>query len=244
MSHGSWYRLFVNMEYRGVYNVVERIDGDFSRAHLGAETEFDIVHDGVAAEGSLDAWMRLGELVKSQDLASEADYEQAIEWIDLEGFTDYMILNIWAQNHDWPHKNYFAVRPRSDDGKFVFLSWDAEISLGLYPPGFEADTFERALVRGEALSDLFAGLMANRRYQELFIRWPREASLRGARAVRARGAHSPPPRGGRARLGARDTPKVFPRLTSTSGTETWTIFCVSSRRDRTRCDTMSIAPPG
>lgn len=169
VSHGSWYSLFVNMEYRGVYNVVERIDGDFSRAHLGAETEFDIVHDGVAAEGSLDAWMRLGELVKSQDLASEADYEQAIEWIDLEGFTDYMILNIWAQNHDWPHKNYFAVRPRSDDGKFVFLSWDAEISLGLYPPGFEADTFERALVRGEALSDLFAGLMANRRYQELFI---------------------------------------------------------------------------
>ena len=34
VAHGSWYNFFVNGEYRGIYNVVERIDGEFLGAYF------------------------------------------------------------------------------------------------------------------------------------------------------------------------------------------------------------------
>ena len=87
----------------------------------------------------------------------------------MDNFTDYMVLNIWAQNSDWPHKNFFAARPRAPDGKWVFLSWDAESVLGLHDRRHDLNTFERALTRGGPLTETFSGLMRNPRYQELFV---------------------------------------------------------------------------
>ena len=170
VSHGSWYNLFVNMEFRGVYNVVERIDGDFLTAHLGASAlGWDIIRDDEASEGTLEAWQAMLDFVLSHDLADPAAYRAAQQWIELGAFTDYMILNIWAQNHDWPHKNFFAVRPRTPDGKFRFLSWDAEMSLGLHTRHSNLDTFTRTFIRGGSLSDLFGAFMQNTDYQELFV---------------------------------------------------------------------------
>jgi hypothetical protein len=81
-----------------------------------------------------------------------------------------MILNIWAQNHDWPHKNYFAARPRRPDGKWIFLCWDGEFGFALYPPVYDADTFERACVRGgSAIGEIFVSLLRNPGYQKFFL---------------------------------------------------------------------------
>jgi hypothetical protein len=170
-AHGSWYNLFVNAEYRGVYNIVERIDGDFLATHVrDGSTEWDIVHDGVVHEGDFESWDRLLALLRGEDLREDAVFERVSGLMDLESFTDYMILNIWAQNHDWPHKNYFAVRPRTTSGKWTFVCWDAEVSFGLFPEGYEANTFERALSRPGGMGDLFSALFQSRRYQEFFLR--------------------------------------------------------------------------
>jgi hypothetical protein len=59
VSRGDWYNLFVNMEFKGLYNVVERIDGVFmsSRARDGAR-EWDIVRDSDVTEGDPQSWDR------------------------------------------------------------------------------------------------------------------------------------------------------------------------------------------
>jgi hypothetical protein len=169
VSHGSWYNLYVNMQFRGVYNLVERIDGGFLRTHVrDGSTEWDVLQDDVV-EGDSDAWDRLLAFLGAADLREEAAYEEVNRRLDVESFTDYMILNIWAQNHDWPHKNYVAVRPRTPEGKWIFLCWDGELSLGLFPTGYESDTFERALTRPGGAGDIFASLFQNTRYQEIFL---------------------------------------------------------------------------
>ena len=169
-SHGAWYSVLVNFDFKGVYNAVERIDRHFLSSHIDGDIAgWDIVHDGDNLEGSLHEWERLREFMRESDLAADARYAEALKLIDVVNFTDYMILNIWAQNHDWPHKNYFAVRPRLPDGKWTFLCWDAENALGLHEPVHDLDTFERAFTRGGALTETFSALMRNRRYQELFV---------------------------------------------------------------------------
>lgn len=177
VSHGAWYELYVNLEYKGVYNVAERLDRDFFSTHVGG-LDWEIWRDEAPDEATARGWSELLESVAREDLASERAYERASQSIDIESFTDYMILNIWAQNNDWPHKNYVAARPRG--GKWIFLVWDAEMSLGLHTESYDLDTFERAVTRGEVgISGLLAALLRNVRYQELFLE-RFEGHLRGA----------------------------------------------------------------
>lgn len=166
VAHGDWYNLFVNMDYRGVYNVAERIDGDFFESHLPQQrASWDVIHDGEVVEGDRETWEDLAATLRDR----ETSYETLASVVDIESYTRYMILNIWAQNHDWPHKNFFAARPRAAGSRWIFLGWDAEMTLGLYPETYDADTFDRALTRsGSVLADLFPVLMAFEEYRQYF----------------------------------------------------------------------------
>jgi hypothetical protein len=89
--------------------------------------------------------------------------------MDIGNFTRYMILHIWAQNHDWPNSNVLAARPRRPDGKWIFLTWDAEAGLGAMPRGFDADTLEHIYTRSRyPVSQIFISLMKNLRFQQRF----------------------------------------------------------------------------
>src|SRR5690606_4435763 len=89
---------------------------------------------------------------------------------DVDSFTMYMILNVWAQNHDWPHNNWYAARPARPGGRWIFLCWDAEFGLGRVPGGFNADTFSHVFSRGDsAFSVILQALLKNPGYQERFL---------------------------------------------------------------------------
>lgn len=173
-SHGSWYNLFVNMEYRGVYNVVERIDKDFFSAYFPEDGDnWDVLrHGNEVAEGDDVEFRRMLDFVRNNDLRDRVAYEEVRKLIDIENFTSYMLINIWAQNHDWPHNNWYAARPRRPDGKWIFLCWDAEFGLGLGPSGFSTDTFEFVFGQdrnaGPSVT-ILENLLESKTYQAFFL---------------------------------------------------------------------------
>ncbi|MCZ6795448.1 MAG: CotH kinase family protein [Planctomycetota bacterium] len=172
VSHGSWYNLFVNMRYRGVYNVVERMDRKFLESYFPEDGDnWDVIKTGGSVlDGDGREWSQLLSFFRTGDFSDDQLYEQALERIAVEEFTSYMILNIWAQNHDWPHNNWYAVRPRRTDGQWTFLSWDAEFGIGRVPSGYSSDTFQHVFSRGDApASIILRGLLENRRYREFFV---------------------------------------------------------------------------
>ena len=171
VSHGSWNNLFINGEYRGVYNIVERMDKSFLASYFPEDGEnWDVIKTGNdVLDGTSAEWNRLRSFVRL-DLRREDLYRQAQESIDIENFTSYMILNIWAQNHDWPHNNWYAARPRRPDGQWIFLSWDAEFGIGRNPGGFGSDTFQHVFNRSDApLTTILSGLLRNSDYQRFFL---------------------------------------------------------------------------
>ena len=170
-AHGSWYNFFVNGEYRGLYNVVERIDDEFFSAYFPEDGEnWDVVRsDDEVVDGDGQAWGRMRDFFRNERLSNDTLYERALALIDVENFTNYMLLNIWAQNHDWPHNNWYAARPRRPDGKWIFLVWDAEFGIGRIPQGWSADTFSYVFSRDSALSDILGGLLQNPDYQQRFV---------------------------------------------------------------------------
>ena len=73
-----------------------------------------------------------------------AQYKQAAQQLDIENFTSYVLLNIWAQNVDWPHNNRIVARPRAGvDGRWRFIVWDAETTFMN-----TENTFERVVIGG------------------------------------------------------------------------------------------------
>ena len=112
------------------------------------------------------AWNELVHFVETNDLSQGAAYERALEMVDIGNFVRYFILNIWAQNGDWPYGNFSAARPRRPGGKWVFFIWDAETTMRGSPERFNVmnNIYRR---RRYPLAKLFIGFMDNRRFRSV-----------------------------------------------------------------------------
>ena len=139
-SHGTFMHLYVNGLYWGLYNAVERPDNAFSATYYGGDKDdWDAINSGDISEGDLSAWNTLIDQCTA-GLTSVAAYEQLQGnnpdgnrnpnypvLIDMANYIDYIIINMWGGNGDWPWRNYWVGRLRTDESQgFKFYCWDYE----------------------------------------------------------------------------------------------------------------------
>ncbi len=128
-AHGKFVHLYLNGLYWGIYNVHERPDEDFAASFFGGEPEqYDVVKNTGTFEvvsGDAVAWNAMMALANA-DIEHNAQYEQIQQYLDIPAFIDYMLVNLYAGNDDWPFQNWYAMRKRDAAGRFSFVSWDAE----------------------------------------------------------------------------------------------------------------------
>ncbi len=143
-ARGRFAHLFLNGVYWGVINVIEHLDNKFAAEHFGgARAEWDVVKDyNELSDGSRASWDQLLALAGTSSFSSEATYQQAqgrnpdstrnIAYpvlLDVPNLIDYMIVHIAQGADDWPDKNWYGMRRRTDpDTGFKFFAWDQEIS--------------------------------------------------------------------------------------------------------------------
>ena len=149
-SHTRFVHLYLNGVYWGLYNPVERPDAAFSATYHGGEKgTWDAINQDSVPDGNYDAWNRLLEL-SSMGLADAAAYQRIQgnnpdgvrnpnfeDLLDVENMIDYMILNFFVGNTDWPGRNWWAGRNRDQGDGFQFYPWDTETALGI--TGLDAD---------------------------------------------------------------------------------------------------------
>jgi hypothetical protein len=169
VSHGDYAELYLNTEYWGIYNICERIDSDFLETYTGVK-EWDIINDDEVVEGNRDEWSQLQRYINTTNFRSDDAFDGMKNVVDLEQITSYYILNIYVQNHDWPHHNWYAVREKSPQGRWKFVAWDTEDSFGSGASrgSFNLNTFSVAR-QGSLLGDLFNHLIQNERYKDYFL---------------------------------------------------------------------------
>lgn len=129
--HGRFVHLYLGGLYWGLYEVHERPDASFAASYQGGDSsDYDVLrHDGTElVEGTADAWNEMMRLARA-DLSDPAALDALGAYLDLGAFADYMLVNFWAGNEDWPHHNWYVARRRIPDAGFTFFSWDAEKTL-------------------------------------------------------------------------------------------------------------------
>lgn len=150
-SHHARVHLYINGVYWGLYTPVERPDDSFAATYFGGDKDnWDAINTGTSNSGDLTAWNTLAALSQnvasaSTESAKTAAYMRVLglnpdgtnnpayaTYLDAENYIDYLLVNFYVGNSDWPHRNWWAVRDRSDESTgFKFITWDAEASLGL-----------------------------------------------------------------------------------------------------------------
>ena len=141
-SHGNFVHLYINGRYWGLYNPIERPDAVFSASyHGGLAGDWDAINQDSVPDGNYDAWNRLMATM-TPDWSDNALYQRvqgnhpdgarnpAYEvLLDVPNMIDYMILNFYIGNSDWPGRNYWVGRDRTGTEGFQFYPWDSETAL-------------------------------------------------------------------------------------------------------------------
>ncbi len=149
-AHGIFVHLYINGIYWGLYNPCERPDNSFSAGYYGGRRDdWDAIHEGgypgdiEATNGDFSAWNQM--LDKCRDAVNSYTAYQELQGnnpdgttnpaypnlLDITNYVDYLIVNIWAGNWDWPWKNYWLGRDRSQNSTgFKFYNWDFENTMG------------------------------------------------------------------------------------------------------------------
>lgn len=126
--------VYFNGLYWGMHHLFERIEEEWSAERFGGTEDqwegFRIVGGnnieviaGTPAEESarmLDSWRATLDAALAGDLAGVEQY------LDLDHYIDYILLNFYAGNNDWDQNNVRAMRRTDPPGKFQFFCHDAE----------------------------------------------------------------------------------------------------------------------
>jgi len=137
---GTVVNLYINGVYKGWYNPTERIDSKFLQSRQGGSQDYDrLLHvedkslqryEGTPwspelKEGDLVAYHALMAAVEL-DLSNQTNYDAVADMLDIAQFIDYILVQLYVGNDDWPNNNWAAARERVAGEKFRFYVWDAE----------------------------------------------------------------------------------------------------------------------
>ena len=143
-THSIFVHLYLNGLYWGLYNAVERPDHAFGATYYGGnKDDWDAINSGDVTNGDLTAWNTLLSKCRA-GLSTIAAYQEIQgnnpdgsrnpaypNLLDVSNYIDYMIINFWGGNGDWPWRNYWMGRLRTEESSgFKFYCWDYESTIG------------------------------------------------------------------------------------------------------------------
>jgi hypothetical protein len=160
--------LFLNGQYWGIYNLMERKGIDFIRENHGVD-DLDMLSEdkGLVAHGDDDHFERLRTFATTSDPSSDEFFPQINQWMDISSFIDYWVFECYCGAHDH-NVNIRYWRPRTTDGKWRWISfdtdswreWDHDI-FDYYSTEDKQPLLFLDLLKNETFSHLFANRMCD-----------------------------------------------------------------------------------
>ncbi|MCA9783132.1 MAG: CotH kinase family protein [Calditrichaeota bacterium] len=126
-------RLYLNGEYWGEMNMRERTNEEYMEQHHGVDPDQVDMLEGNASveEGDNLDYLDLLHFIETHDLSNPIHWAQVESRIDLDNYVDYMVLEIYMANNDWPSGNIKYWRPRTADGKWRWILYDTDAGMEL-----------------------------------------------------------------------------------------------------------------
>ncbi|MCC5876456.1 MAG: CotH kinase family protein [Candidatus Sumerlaeia bacterium] len=177
--------LFLNGEYWGIKYFRDRLDHHYlARLHELDPGNLDgIDRNGTVTMGTRQYWNNFNSILGTLNPEEPSDFVEISRWMDMDSYIDYLAINMFMANLDWPVNNveYWRHRtetlpppnstPTPSDGRWRWLLIDQDISSGFMTNHHLDPTMERITGTGgwesriiDALIDFpeFRSRLANR----------------------------------------------------------------------------------
>ena len=128
---GSFTSLWINGVFKGYYNLTQRLREGFMRENHGGVQAWDVRQVGEFSDGDPIHWNKMMAYLRGADLSKTANWQGVSDYLDVDNFIDYLVVNSFAGTWDWPNNNWVAARERSAAGRWRFYMWDAEGGFGV-----------------------------------------------------------------------------------------------------------------
>lgn len=121
--------VYINGKYWGMLNIRERHNKEYIYSNYGwDETEIDIIENNYREQavcGDRLAYDSIKKLIMTLDLTDKTNYEKIKQLIDIDSYINYMAVEIYLINDDWPVNNQKLFRNRNN-GKFRWILQDLD----------------------------------------------------------------------------------------------------------------------
>ncbi len=138
-THSQPVLLFINGEPWGLYYFREHLDRFLFDERYGVQSSEIVDTPARRMENPADVgpafadWDHLTAFIDDNDTTDPANYAYVASQVDLANFIDYSILQIYSANFDWPFTNMKQFRSLVTGGRWQWVIWDNDLSLGLKP---------------------------------------------------------------------------------------------------------------
>ena len=155
---GRWVAVYLNGSYWGLYHLTEHVDESFLATHFDAGEWYTSATMGEQAPDNAHRWHLLADWLAGADLGTAAQYERATQQLDIESFTAFIIIRLWAGDTDWGSHKWLAARSQSGaDTRWRLFVRDA----GMSPAGYGRSGREA----NGSIIPVLASLLQNPQYQ-------------------------------------------------------------------------------
>lgn len=167
--------VYLNGEYWGIQNIREKVDKYYCRFNGGYDEDVTytlLEEDTIVLEGNRVEFNEMLQFFMDMDLADPDLFAQAESMLDVESMSDYIIVETFWNNTDWPANNQKYWKPNIDGGKWRFVLFDTDVSLNSV--GYvteETNNLGRIIddFQHIELVALWSNLMENPEYKRYFI---------------------------------------------------------------------------
>lgn len=198
---------YINGEFYGILNMRERLDDRYLASHYNCSEDDVVIYnftyntDGngkvilppegepvfqvVVEEGPAKEkayFEQAYQFVVTKDMSNDAIYAKAKEYFDIDNFIDYLCVELYSGNTDWPHNNCrmwcYVGEPSEEyglDGKIRIMVYDTDFGFGLYGHKVDENTLAPMVSdRGSAqpyrdvLTCLFRAFLENEEFRTRF----------------------------------------------------------------------------
>ena len=165
-SGGTMANLFVNGEYKGYFNPCEHIKDEFCRQWYNSDKEWDVMTMNGIRDGNTVSWNEMINFARNNNLSDDTNYQEMGKRLDIPAFADYLILQLWSGNWDWPQNNWSAASERSEEGRWRFFIWDAE--GGMFSNRLNTVYFDSLNSQSNANGYLYRALKVSSTFRQVF----------------------------------------------------------------------------
>ena len=127
--------VYLNGNYWGMLNIREKINEYYVSENFPyvKPNKVDLldVNENVI-EGSADSYKSLKNYMNAHSMKNEEYFSYVSSLIDIDSYIEYMVLEIYCNNGDWPTNNVKCWHPQTDFGKWRWIVYDTDFGFGLY----------------------------------------------------------------------------------------------------------------